>query len=175
MLLVGLAAGAVVAGGVWGWHLWQDRLAAQRRGTGVALELDVPGYGEGSSPIPLRVTGTTDGGSSVAGVRILSQTEGWLSLYPGSYEVEAAGSPVTATGGTFVVPEGTWVVTVDERGGQVTSPDGTEGEALQLRYAPVAPSEVTDEQVDAIRTWMVGLGVQGVDGYVSAVEQTRGL
>lgn len=164
----------VVGGGLWAWRAWQAGLAEQQRGTGVPMELDVPGYGEGSSPIPLRVTGTTDDGSSVRGVRIVTQTQGWLSLYPGTYEVEAVGSPVTASGGTFSVPQGTWRVRVTSEGGEVTAPEGTVSNGLEIAYEPVQAADVTDEDVDAIRAWMVDLGVQGVEGYTSLVEAARG-
>lgn len=171
--LVVLAAAAVVAAAGWGIASWRGMLAQQRRGTGVALALAVPGYGSGSSPIPLRVTGTTESGSSVSGVRIVSQARGWLPLYPGTYEVRAAGAPVTAAGGTFSVPEGSWEVRVGTSGAEVTAPDGSKSDAVSIAYRPLDPGDVTDEDVASIRGWMLDVGVQGVDAYVSAVESAR--
>lgn len=172
-LIVAAAAGVVMLGGFLGWRLWQQRLWEQRRGTGVPLELVVPGYGEGSSPVPLRVSGTTDEGSTVAGVRIVTKLDGWLSLLPGSYTVTAVGSPVTAAGGMFSVPKGSWRVEVTSDGGSVTAPDGTVSDEVAISYTPLSPADITDDQVGAIRAWMLDVGVQGVDRYVESVEATR--
>lgn len=173
VVVVAAAAAVVVLGGVLGWRLWQARISEGRHGTGVPLELAVPGYGEGSSPIPLRVAGTTDEGATVAGVRIVIKTDGWLSLRPGTYTVTPVGSPVTAAGGVFSVPEGVWRLEVTSDGGRVTAPDDTTSDAVGISYEPKSPADVTDEDVSAIRAWMLDVGVQGVDGYVDAVEATR--
>lgn len=173
LAIVVLAVAAVVAGAAWGLFEWQSALAQQRRGTGVALELAVPGYGSGSSPIPLRVTGTTEGGSAVSGVRLVSRTRDWLSLYPGTYEVRAQGAPVTSDGRTFSVPEGTWEVRVTGQSAEVTAPDGSASNAVSIAYEALAPQDVTDGDVAAIRSWMLDAGVQGVDAYTSAVETRR--
>lgn len=170
VVLAVLAVLVAVAGAGLGWHAWQSSLAVQRNGTGVPFGLEVPGFGEGSSPIPLRVEGTTEGGAAVSGVRLVSQTSGWLSLAPGSYEVSVAGSPVTAEGGVFSVPTGVWRVSVSAVSGQVTAPDGTVSASLSIAFEPKDPDDVTQKDVEDIRAWMLDLGVQGVDGYASAIE-----
>lgn len=172
VLVVACATAVVVAAG-WGIVSWQGMLAQRRQGTGVALALTVPGYGSGSSPIPLRVTGTTDSGSPVSGVRIVSQERGWLALYPGTYEVAAAGAPVTGAGGTFAVPDGSWEVRVGSQDSQVAAPDGSVSDTVAIAYRPLDPGSVTEGDVAAIRGWMLDVGVQGVDAYTSAVEARR--
>lgn len=171
--LVAVAAAAVVVAVGWGLLSWQGMLARQRQGTGVALVLAIPGYGTGSSPIPLRVTGTTESGSPVSGVRIVSQAHGWLALHPGTYDLEAAGSPVTGSGGTFAVPKGAWHVVVTSQDAQVTAPNGTVSDRVSMTYRALGPEDVTEDDVAAIRGWMLDAGVQGVDAYTSAVETTR--
>lgn len=169
IVLVALAAVLVMTGG---WHAWRalrEAYLAGTRGTGVELRLSVPGYGEGSSPVPIRVEGTTAGGARVAGVRLVSQTDSLLTLAPGSYTVTAVGSPVTSGGAIYQVPEGSWSVEVTGDGAEVTGPDGTPSDAVTMSFAPIASQQVTEEELDGIRDWMVDEGVQGVDGYISTV------
>lgn len=174
MLALTAAAATLVVVGAWlGWRVVREAYRASARGTGVEVHLAIPGYGEGSSPVPLLIDGTTEGGARVRGVRLLSQTDLTLTLAPGTYAIEAVGSPVTASGGTYRAPEGNYEVRVGDGSTDVTAPDGSSSGALEMRYDPVSPGDVTDDDLAAIRAWMVDEGVQGVDGYVSAVEAAR--
>lgn len=169
LVLVGVAAALVVLAAWLGWGALRDAYRMQTRRAGVEVRLTLPGYGEGASPVPLGIEGTTDAGVNVSRVRLVSDVSATLTLVPGSYTVTPVGSPVTATGTIYRVPEGSYAVRVTEDSAEVTGPDGSVSGEVDIAYEPIPADEVTDEDVAAIRGWMVDEGVQGVDGYISAI------
>lgn len=187
--LLVMLVGCVVALGIWIYrnneaaaHKQEQEQAYQKAlGTAqvVPLVIQIDGYDEGaSSPIPLKVTGTSKVGDAVDKVVLVKPSMPQLELLPGTYSIALAGYPVTADGTLFRGSVDTYEVTV---GDSSSSDHGKSSGSAQdvvsvtpvFAFAQIAPQEVRDSDVDALRAWLEAAQIQNAPQYVDAVTARR--
>lgn len=156
VLVAGICAAVVVAGGV---GLWWYGNHAERQ---VSIKVEAPNYSNDATRIPLHVTGADADGKSVDKTVYVDADGGGLSLSPGTYEATVEASPILADGSIYQVPEDPVTIsvpssgpietlasvpeTIQNNGGGADSADDS-GAVIQL--TPTDPAYVTDEQIAA--------------------------
>ena len=158
--LLVMLVGCVVALGIWIYrnneaaaHKQEQEQAYQKAlGTAqvVPLVIQIDGYDEGtSSPIPLKVTGTSKAGDAVDKVVLVKPSMPQLELLPGTYSIALAGYPVTADGTLFRGSVDTYEVTVgDSSSSDQVKSSGSAQDVVSVTpvfaFAQIAPQEVRD-------------------------------
>lgn len=144
----------------------------------IAVGLEIDNYSEEHmTPIPLRVTGTSVGGESVDEVLLVTPQAPELMLVPGSYSVRLEGCPVSDDGALFNGSIDTFALEVpveqqdheDNAKSVVDKPQ----KPLVFVFAPVAPQNIRESDVDAARAWMKEVGFPKADAYADAVANRR--
>ena len=162
VLVAGICAAVVVAGGV---GLWWYGNHAERQ---VSIKVEAPNYSNDATRIPLHVTGADSDGKSVDKTVYVDADGGGLSLSPGSYEATVEASPILADGSIYEVPEDPVTISVPSynpieavaavpeviqnsvnAGGSGQSDGSADGSDAIITLTPADPARVTDEQIAA--------------------------
>lgn len=108
----------------------------------LVLDAEMEGYDPSTdTPLPVRVTGTTDAGEEVSLTQGMYPGEP-LSLEPGAYDVTVLAGPLTASGTVYLPPDGPF--SFDS--GEADGPSDTEfGFGFDLES--VDPAEVTEDEL----------------------------
>lgn len=123
-------------------------------GTGqheVTFLVDIAGYGDGSSRIPVRITGTESDGTAVDETIYLAYSGADTMLANGHYHAEVVGSPITPEGVIFEIPS----LTIDFTLGD----DLADGEPyvmpqdLALQFVPIDAADMTDDEIADAVAW----------------------
>lgn len=157
-------------------RLERERLEAEElaRNTphAVRVGLVIPGYNEETdSPVPIRVVGTTETNKNVDEVSCMRTGQAELNLLPGSYTVSLAGNPVTADGRLLRGSIDSFTVVVSD--GLADDGEQEKSNNPVFAFEGVAPENVSDSDIDAVRQWMEGAGVEGFQAYVDALLNLR--
>ncbi len=148
----------------------------------VAVTLDIEGYQEEHmTPIPLRVKGKAANGKEVDEVHLVTPNRASISMLPGSYGISLEGRPVSDEGVVFDGSVDTFTVEVaapqqstqDKEASQSEKGDGVASESPVFVFAPIAPENVRDVDVDALRSWMKTAGIGNAESYIDAVVNRR--
>lgn len=139
------------------------------------VDLQVSDYDASrTTPVPVRVTGTTKTGESVDEVQLLVPDQPFLQLLPGSYEVGLEGGPVSNAGTLYSASVDRFSIEVVEQV-QGTVPDGrvvaeqTDTQMPLLICRPIPPQDVRDEEIEAARAWMLAAGIAGAQEFADSV------
>lgn len=156
VLVAGICAAVVVAGGV---GLWWYGNHAERQ---VSIKVEAPNYSNDATRIPLHVTGADADGKPVDKTVYVDADGGGLSLSPGTYEATVEASPILADGSIYQVPEEPVTISVPSSGPIETlasvpdaiqnnggGADSTDGSDAVVQLTPTDPAYVTDEQIAA--------------------------
>ncbi len=177
--LVTVILAVVAAAGLAGGYLWyqtQQKIWQQTHAPVVlAVNVTGNGLGQNSSPVPLRVVGSNLDGDGVDKIYTVTQDSNSISLLAGDYDVSVYGSPVTSSGTIFLVPsESTHVsMAVNSQHQTSVSVNGSQTDELDFSLAPVAPEDVTDEQIAAVSSWMSEAGVEDPSSWTALVSSAR--
>ena len=146
--------------------------AAVRQPHPVTFMVSITDYDEGSSRIPVRITGTTIDGDEVDQTIFLAHSGQDVELPNGRYHAEALGSPITSAGIIYRVPATVVSFTL----GEDLSPGETY--ALPMRtafeFVPIDPNGMTDQQIQDALAWARKDEASGVDvGKLEAAAMRR--
>ena len=149
----------------------------------------------GNMPVALHVVGVARTGEVVDEVSVVTLEDHTLDLLPGDYDISLVGNAISSEGKMFSGSVDSYKITValddeferllrgDEQGddaaaeavdaqdsnASVTTPPA---EFPIFVFGEIASAEVTDEQIDAVRAWMVEAGLDP-QPYVNAVIARR--
>lgn len=123
----------------------------------VAISITAPNYSEGSTRIPLHVTGTDLDGKKVDKVAYVSGGKDTLKLRQGTYQIQPVASPILADGTVYQVPKDGVEVTVG--GGASSWKDSSEKSAEAV--SPFSPGD-GGSSVDSAEGDHSGDGASGV-------------
>lgn len=164
----------------------QEEQAARERALNtalpVAVTLDIDGYQEEHmTPIPLRVKGKAVSGKDVDEVHLVTPKHAEISMLPGSYGISLEGRPVSDEGIVYDGSVDTFAVEVATPEQSAESKEATgnkkqEDEDVRnpvFVFAPIAPENVRDADVDALRAWMKTAGIGNAESYIDAVLNRR--
>ena len=144
----------------------------------VAVELKIDNYSEEHvTPIPLRVTGTSTSGDSVDEVLLVTPQAPELSLLPGSYSVRLEGRPVSDQGVLYDGSIDTFTLEVpvenEETPDEKKLVKDQSQKPLMFVFAPIAPQNISEADIDAARAWMKAADLKNADAYADAVANSR--
>lgn len=175
-VLILVIAGAWVVHNVEVTRLERERLEAEERARNtphaVQVGLALPHYNEESdSTVPIRVVGTTVTNKQVDEINLLRPSTANLNLLPGSYTVSLAGNPVTADGRLLRGSTDSFEVVISD--GLSDEEEQAKSSNPVFAFEEVAPESVSDSDIDAVRQWMEGAGVENFQAYVDALMNLR--
>ena len=170
VIIVAAVAAAIIIGLIW-WSNTNQATDAPFVGA-VEVTLEIPDYGEGSSPVPIKVSGTTSAQEPLLETFLITPDNNKIELEEGRYHFTAEGSPVTGAGTIFGIPRGDFEVTVGPKGTKV---DGKTSSGPTFTYAVLAAENVTDQAVGNIRAWMEASGIpqEEIDAYAASIYAAR--
>lgn len=143
-LLVGVVVLSLVVLGLAIWLLAvRPGDAPAKRTYPLVLTINVPGFDEAGSRIPIAVTGTSNDGEEVDVHAYVGFQSDGIELLAGTYEVSVEGSPIASDGTVYAVPKDTVSATVGEEDAQVPT----------IALEPIAADAVTDEQIQDAVSW----------------------
>ena len=118
--------------------------------TRLSIAFDAEYLGEGSSCVPVSITGTTDEGNAYDETFFVSPVEGAsepIELLNGGYVVEVLGSPISADGVIYTYDGARAELELDADEGE------TAEESITLALSPVNPLRASNEQLQAAYDW----------------------
>lgn len=124
----------------------------------VSISITAPNYSEGSTRIPLHVTGTDLDGKKVDKVAYVSGKKDTLKLRQGTYQIKPVASPILADGTVYQVPEDGVKVTV----GNGASSWKDSSEKSPDAISPFSPGD-GGSAVDSVEGDHSGDGKSGVE------------
>lgn len=145
----------------------------------VSFAFEASGYdSQTGSGIPIHVEGVDLDNKTVSETLLVDAGSPGLELLRGSYDITVVGSPVTGSGGIYVVPDTVTHIEIAE--GNVTingenfSLDQNEGSPIDLPvvvFTAIKPQDVTDKQIIAVRAWMgdVGFSEETIDKFADLI------
>ena len=164
----------------------QEEQAARERALNtalpVAVTLDIDGYQEEHmTPIPLRVKGKSVSGKDVDEVYLVTPKHAEISMLPGSYGISLEGRPVSDEGIVYDGSVDTFTVEVATPEQPAESKEATGSKKQEDKdvrnpvfvFVPIAPENVRDADVDALRAWMKTAGIGNAESYIDAVLNRR--
>lgn len=125
--------------------------AATRTPHPVVTRVSIDGYEDGSSRIPIHVTGEDVDGNKVDKVVYLAFSGPDMELVAGTYHMEAVGSPIASDGTIYTLPTRSIDITLGD--------DLEEGETfefpenLYFAYTVIEPEDMTQAQIDDAVEW----------------------
>lgn len=128
----------------------------------VSFAFEAFGYdSQTGSGIPIHVEGVDLDNKTVSETLLVDAGSPGLELLRGSYDITVVGSPVTGSGGIYVVPDTVTHIEIAEGNvtinGESFSFNQNEGSPIELPvvvFTAIKPQDVTDEQIAAVKTWM---------------------
>lgn len=128
----------------------------------VSFAFEASGYdSQTGSGIPIHVEGVDLDNKTVSETLLVDAGSPGLELLRGSYDITVVGSPVTGSGGIYVVPDTVTHIEIAEGNvtinGESFSFKQNEGSPIELPvvvFTAIKPQDVTDEQIAAVKTWM---------------------
>lgn len=128
----------------------------------VSFAFEASGYdSQTGSGIPIHVEGVDLDNKTVSETLLVDAGSPGLELLRGSYDITVVGSPVTGSGGIYVVPDTVTHIEIAEGNvtinGESFSFNQNEGSPIELPvvvFTAIKPQDVTDEQIAAVKTWM---------------------
>ena len=145
----------------------------------VPVTIQIDGYDQNSAtPIPLKVAGTTKAGDAVDELVLIKPSSPQLELLPGNYKVALAGLPATADGALYRGSIDTYDVAVEASSASGQNEGTSSGQDVAtvtpvFAFVQIAPQEVRDSDLDALRAWLEGAQIQNASQYVDAVVARR--
>lgn len=124
-----------------------DSELQQTSGIKVAVPLNIPSLDDRGSRIPVHVSGKTESGVEINEDAYISHDGNGLKLEVGTYEVRAAGSPISVDGVIYVVPDKSITITFVD--GLVFTQNTSE----KLTFTEIAPQDMTLAQINAAYDW----------------------
>ena len=104
-----------------------------------------------SSRIPVEVTGHDTNGNDVNETVFLAYSGVDMELPEGEYQVKAVGSPIASDGTIYKVPSTTIDFEVSSK--KATNKNGGVTVQKVLSFLPIAPKDMTDEQIKDAIAW----------------------
>lgn len=145
----------------------------------VSFAFEASGYdSQTGSGIPIHVEGIDLDNKSVSETLLVDAGSPGLELLRGSYDITVVGSPVTGSGGIYVVPDTVTHIEIAEGNvainGESFSFDQNEGSPIELPvvvFTAIRPQDVTDKQIIAVRAWMgdVGFSEETIDKFADLI------
>ncbi len=143
----------------------------------VGLAIDLPGYDEAHmTPVPLHVIGSATTGDAVDELVLLQHpASDVLSLLKGSYIVSSGGPVLSDEGDLFEGTVDSFALSIQDEGITVNGRkvDAPDGKILHFIYSKVEPQNVTDNELDTARAWMLKAEIVNYQSYINAVTQKR--
>lgn len=143
----------------------------------VGLAIDLPGYDEAHmTPVPLHVIGSATTGEAVDELVLLQHpSSDVLSLLKGSYIVSSGGPVLSDEGDLFEGTVDSFALSIQDEGITVNGrkADAPDGKILHFIYSKVEPQNVTDNELDTARAWMLKAEIVNYQSYINAVTQKR--
>lgn len=124
-----------------------DSELQQTSGIKVAVPVSIPSLDDRGSRIPVHVSGKTESGVEINEDAYISHDGNGLKLEVGTYEVRAAGSPISVDGVIYVVPDKSITITFVD--GLVFTQNTSE----KLTFTEIAPQDMTLAQINAAYDW----------------------
>lgn len=145
----------------------------------VSFAFEASGYdSKTGSGIPIHVEGVDLDNKTVSETLLVDAGSPGLELLRGSYDITVVGSPVTGSGGIYVVPDTVTHIEIAEGNvtinGESFSFDQNEGSPIELPvvvFTAIKPQDVTDKQIVAVREWMgdVGFSEETIDKFADLI------
>lgn len=145
----------------------------------VSFAFEASGYdSQTGSGIPIHVEGVDLDNKTVSETLLVDAGSPGLELLRGSYDITVVGSPVTGSGGIYVVPDTVTHIEIAEGNvtinGESFSFDQNEGSPIELPvvvFTVIKPQDVTDKQIIAVRAWMgdVGFSEETIDKFADLI------
>lgn len=145
----------------------------------VSFAFEASGYdSQTGSGIPIHVEGVDLDNKTVSETLLVDAGSPGLELLRGSYDITVVGSPVTGSGGIYVVPDTVTHIEIAEGNvtinGESFSFDQNEGSPIELPvvvFTAIKPQDVTDKQIVAVREWMgdVGFSEETIDKFADLI------
>ncbi|MDO4539300.1 MAG: hypothetical protein Q4B54_14135, partial [Coriobacteriales bacterium] len=112
----------------------------------VIVPVRAQGLDGGGSRVPLRVRGTEHTGEAVDEVAYAEADGSGISLYKGTYQVTAEGSPIAGDGTIYYVPDATIEIVLDDKAVEegYTAPTDQ-----AITFEPMDAADVTEELIVA--------------------------
>ncbi|MDO4807827.1 MAG: hypothetical protein Q4A07_11340, partial [Coriobacteriales bacterium] len=125
-------------------------LVGQGSATGlkVAIPVSVPGLDAKGSRIPVHVSGQTSSGVAVDEDAYIGHDGNGLLLEPGTYDVRAVGSPISADGVLYTIPDKS--ITVNFVDGLVFTKNSSE----KITLREISAEDTTIAQINAAYEWV---------------------
>ena len=143
----------------------------------VGLAIDLPGYDEAHmTPVPLHVIGSATTGEAVDELVLLQHpASDVLSLLKGSYIVSSGGPVLSDEGDLFEGTVDSFALSIQDDGITVNGRkvDAPDGKILHFIYSKVEPQNVTDNELDTARAWMLKAEIVNYQSFINAVTQKR--
>ena len=137
----------------------------------VTFYMSIEGYGEGSTRIPVQITGTDYEGNKVNKTIFLAYSGVDTSLAAGDYEAEVVGSPISSNGTLYSYDTDNnkieFSIDTDLGEGEEYHID----ESKYFRLDPIPAGDVTDEQIADALEW--ARKDEGLDSSIDLDEMER--
>ena len=178
--VVVIAVAAIVAFVMYQNNLKEQQLAdsqavyaEEHATTAVHIKAQMDDYVyDGGSGFPVNISGTDLDGNAVSGHVVVNSADYTTDLKRGQYVFEPVGDAISADGTVYTVTAASYSVVVNAMGVEV----GTSAfPSVRPQFAKVEADQVTDEQLEAIASWMRATGTSSttVDKLIEVAKQKR--